>query len=59
MTADFAATQPGVMEADVFLDPVFIGFAGTLGVMFQADGVPHLVEEFPSPLGRRRNGIRR
>lgn len=46
-----AALQVGVKEVDVFLNPKYVGFSGALGIMLEADGVTHLVEEFSS-LGR-------
>lgn len=31
---------------DVAFDPVFVGLFGAVGVVFESDGVTHLVEEF-------------
>ncbi len=35
-----------VVEEDVAADPVFVGLFGAGGVMFDADGVTDLFEEF-------------
>jgi len=34
------------VKEDVALDPVFVGVFGAIGVVFDADGVADLVEEF-------------
>lgn len=38
--------MPFVVEQDVTADPVEVGFFGAQGVVFSADGVADLVEEF-------------
>ena len=35
-----------IVEVDVALDPIDIGFFGADGVVFEADGISHLVEQF-------------
>ena len=35
-----------LMEEDVAADPVYVGFFGAVGVVFGAQGVGELVEEF-------------
>jgi len=34
------------LEDDVAFDPVFVGLLGAVGVVFEADGIGDLVEEF-------------
>ena len=36
------------VEKDVTLDPMYVGFLGTVGIMFQAQLFADLVEEFDS-----------
>ena len=36
-----------VVEEDVAADPVYVGLFGALGVVFDANGVADLFEEFP------------
>ncbi len=35
-----------VVEEDKALDPIYIGLFGANGIVFEADGVAHLVKEF-------------
>jgi hypothetical protein len=39
------------VEEDVAFDPVFVGLFGAVGVVFEAEGVGDLVEEFARGIG--------
>jgi hypothetical protein len=40
-----------IMKKDIAPRPVHIGFLGTVGVMFQTDGITDLVEQFSGFFG--------
>ncbi len=47
---DFGGTHlgrvPDVVEKDIAFDPVDVGLFGADGVMFEADGITHPIEQF-------------
>jgi hypothetical protein len=38
-----------LVEQDIALDPFLIGLFGAVGIVFEADGVADLIEEFLAP----------
>jgi len=38
--------QYQIMEEDIAFDPIFVGLFGAVGVVFEANGIRDLIEEF-------------